>query len=119
MHIINMSTRRDGMALSRIPTSISTNRYATATRTSRTFITAIATANTKRSERFFQIEPDPDLKPLPPASNRAGETTGYYAGARQHGCAACTGGQTTDPYEQNTQQSPAFGLSSAPQLMQS
>ena len=36
---------------------------------------------------------DPDLKPLPPASNRAGETTGYYAGARQHGCAACTGGQ--------------------------
>src|SRR5437879_11662147 len=200
MHIINMSTRRDGMALSRIPTSISTNRYATATRTSRTFITGIATANTKRSERFFQIEPDPDLKPLPPASSGRfstdrrplppnldchrqrgrwqadlivaglnphipsdrlaasdrvfgrdgsdsdgplvdlkavgrklgadhdrgeiprsvrGEATGDYAGAPQHGCAACTGGQTTDPYEQNTQQSPASGLSSAPQLMQS
>jgi len=49
---------------------------------------------------------------------RAGRR-GNYAGARQHGCAACTGGQTTDPYEQNTQQSPAFGLSTTPQLMQS
>ncbi len=29
--------------------------------------------------------------------------------------AACTGGQGTVPYEQNTQQSPGFGLSSAPQ----
>jgi hypothetical protein len=29
------------------------------------------------------------------------------------------GGQRTDPYEQNTQQSPGFGRSSAPQLTQS
>jgi len=49
---------------------------------------------------------------------RAGRS-GDYAGAPQHGCAACIGGQTTDPYEQNTQQSPAFGLSSTPQLRQS
>ena len=29
--------------------------------------------------------------------------------------ASCTGGHGTEPYEQNTQQSPAFGRSNAPQ----
>ena len=31
------------------------------------------------------------------------------------GPASCTGGQGTEPYEQNTQQSPAFGRSTTPQ----
>ena len=44
-----------GMALNRIPTSISTNRYATATITSRTFITGAVTANT-RGSRGFRID---------------------------------------------------------------
>ena len=33
-------------------------------------------------------------------------------------CAAWIGGQGTEPYEQNTQQSPAFGRSVTPQLVQ-
>lgn len=37
----------------------------------------------------------------------------------QHPRSACTGGQGTSPYEQNTQQSPGLGLSSAPQAGQS
>lgn len=32
---------------------------------------------------------------------------------RQHSCCAWTEGHFTDPYEQNTQQSPAFGFSIA------
>lgn len=32
---------------------------------------------------------------------------------------ACTGGQGSEPYEQNTQQSPARGLSRVPQSLQS
>jgi len=44
-----------GMALNRIPTSISTNRYATATITSRTFITGTVTANTRGSRGFFEL----------------------------------------------------------------
>jgi hypothetical protein len=32
---------------------------------------------------------------------------------QQDAAADCTGGQETDPYEQNTQQSPGLGLSSA------
>src|SRR5436853_7801516 len=46
---------------------------------------------------------------------RAGPSGGY-AGAPPHGCAACIGGQTTAPYEQNTQQSPAAGLTSTPHV---
>jgi hypothetical protein len=32
---------------------------------------------------------------------------------------ACIGGHLTDPYEQNTQQSPAFGFSRSPHPLQS
>jgi len=37
----------------------------------------------------------------------------------QHDRSACTGGQGIDPYEQNTQQSPALGFSTAAQPRQS
>src|SRR5262245_1471596 len=37
----------------------------------------------------------------------------------QRCCAACIGGHGTEPYEQNTQQSPGFGLRRCPQPLQS
>jgi hypothetical protein len=37
----------------------------------------------------------------------------------QHDGLAWIGGQGTEPYEQNTQQSPGFGRSNAPQLTHS
>ena len=40
-------------------------------------------------------------------------------GAQTRRCAACIGGHGTEPYEQNTQQSPGLGLRRRPQPSQS
>jgi len=47
--------------------------------------------------------------------------TGFFhpGGPQQSFAPPCIGGQRTDPYEQNTQQSPAFGLSIAWQRLHS
>jgi hypothetical protein len=55
----------------------------------------------------------------PPRRTKRFQSSGWPRSLPQHPLDSCIGGHGTDPYEQNTQQSPRFGRSAARQPVHS